>query len=262
MNIAEEKNYCYSMMKDITDERRRLSEMYMSLKTRVDELNRLEEKGVEELSTKGFFDMFNDRETHIQITNINRETESAIKTRHVEIEKDIPKPRYDKAESTIFETKLEKEKRLADKEREQKAAENLRVVADNLISEMEAKKEVAATTQPTIPLAEIEKTKDEEARKYKMKPTTSKRGPKPGTPRGRRVETGLSTNDASGYMEEILKLHGKPMHREELYKIVVQKSGAHQLTLQNFANNILLRVTKMNPKIVRSQNKGFYEYKK
>jgi len=65
------------MMKDITEERRKLSDQYFSLKERLDDLIKLEQRGIEQLSTKGFFDLFNDRETNIQITNVNREVNHA-----------------------------------------------------------------------------------------------------------------------------------------------------------------------------------------
>lgn len=271
MNINEEKSYCYQMMKDITEERRRLSEMYMSLKVRVDELNRLEEKGVAELSTKGFFDMFNDRETHIQITNVNREANAVINppVEKVEkvVEKDIPVPRYDKKEQDVLMTQKEKELERERQKVREAAEKQLQEVIVAMEKENEAKKQVAAT-QLTIPLAEIEIAKEKDAKykpkTHKPKPEPKepgKRGPKPGTPRGRRVSSGISTDEANVFIEQILKEHGKPLHREKLWEAVVIRSGANQLSMQNFVNNILLRVMKKNSKIVKATEQGFYQFK-
>lgn len=373
MNIAEEKNYCYSMMKDITDERRRLSEMYMSLKTRVDELNRLEEKEkeTEKQSTKDFFGQFGEREIHIQINNFNDETNAPMNKANEEIvataeinkpseeivataeeiistlEQMTPPPTFEATQAKAvkeFEYKQAEPENVpssnnydngsytgvkigADKVRRYQAyytcdnarcrhkgkryitpetifvychecASKMKVrpatsqgfpsqdsfknffIAGNRITEEEIKsyanpaeriedvlskyegerenftniritkkpdKKEAIQKQMEIPLKEIESAKPE---------------PKPEPQRGRRVESGLSTKDASILVEEILRTHRKPMHREELWKIVVQKSGAHQLSFQNFVNNILLRIIKVNPKVTRAKEKGFYQFKK
>lgn len=231
MNISEEKNYLYGMMKDITDERRRLSEMYMSLKTRLDQLNTLEEKGVTELSTKGFFDMFNDRETTIQITNVQREAQSAIKQ---EIEKDIPMPR-----------------RYVDTESAMKVAEEtVQQIEDERLNQQAA----ATTVEPNIPQEKIEELKDKDFKNAKMKPRKQIKK------RGTRVITGLSTKEANKLVEEILRERNEPVSNKELYDLVVQKSGHKDVTLKNFTGNVLTRIFKMNEHVVRSGT-GFSRYK-
>lgn len=78
MNISEEKRYVYQLMREITEERRKLTEIYFSLKERLDELNKLEEKGLDELSMQGYFDLYKQREKEIVIDNIKRETKHII----------------------------------------------------------------------------------------------------------------------------------------------------------------------------------------
>jgi hypothetical protein len=78
MNIAEEKVYIYSMMRDITEERRDLTKIYFELKSRLDELNRLELRGLEDLSVKGYVDLNKSRNTETAIINIQREASHAI----------------------------------------------------------------------------------------------------------------------------------------------------------------------------------------
>lgn len=94
MNISEEKEHLYSMMREITEERRKLTEIYFSLKQRLDSLNGLEIRGLEDLSIKGYVDLFNSREKNQTITNIEREM-SAIKNEAEKKEKEeeykIPK---------------------------------------------------------------------------------------------------------------------------------------------------------------------------
>ena len=233
MNVSEEKNYLYGMMKDITDERRRLSEMYMSLKTRLDQLNTLEEKGVTELSTKGFFDYFNNSDTTIQITNVQREAQATI-NRELEKEKDIPMPR-----------------RYADIDLATKVSEEtIQKIAD----ENPAQQVAATTMESIIPQEKIEEMKDKDFKNSKTKPRKQVKK------RGTRVITGLSTKEANEMVEEILKERIEPVSNKELYDLVVQKSGHKDITLKNFTGNVLTRIFKMNEHVVRSGT-GFSQYK-
>jgi hypothetical protein len=78
MNIDEEKIYIYKMLRDITKERRQLVEMYFDLKKRLDFLNLMEERGVEELNITGYVNLYNQTQKEIAVTNIKRETEHII----------------------------------------------------------------------------------------------------------------------------------------------------------------------------------------
>lgn len=73
MNISEEKRYVYEMMKDITNERRLLSEMYMELKKRLSELNSLEERGFTDLDVEGFLDYSKNKSSDLLKNNMQRE---------------------------------------------------------------------------------------------------------------------------------------------------------------------------------------------
>jgi phosphosulfolactate synthase (CoM biosynthesis protein A) len=90
MNILEEKQYIYEMMKDITSERRKLVEIYWDLKKRLDFLNSLEERGLEELSLEGYIDLHNKINKEIAVENIKRESSYIIE--------EIEKPKKEKNE--------------------------------------------------------------------------------------------------------------------------------------------------------------------
>lgn len=78
LNINEEKAFVYSMMKEITEERRRLTDIYYDMKKRLDDLDRLEIKGVEELSLQGMIELHDARKTALAVANIQRESLRAI----------------------------------------------------------------------------------------------------------------------------------------------------------------------------------------
>jgi len=87
MNISEEKEHLYSMMREITEERRRLTEIYFSLKQRLDSLNTLEVRGLEDLSIKGYVDLFNNRDRKQVTTNLEREMNAVKEKAEKEEEK-------------------------------------------------------------------------------------------------------------------------------------------------------------------------------
>lgn len=78
MNINEEKIYIYGMLKDITIERRKLVDMYYDLKKRLDFLNSMEEKGIQDLSIKGYADLHNQNQKEAIINNMQREVEYQV----------------------------------------------------------------------------------------------------------------------------------------------------------------------------------------
>ncbi|MFQ3543670.1 hypothetical protein Q7A53_06260 [Halobacillus rhizosphaerae] len=78
MNISEEKGFLFEMMKDVTKERRELTSIYYGLKTRLDQLNELEQRGIEDLSVKGYVDAYTDYERVNSIQNIQREANNLI----------------------------------------------------------------------------------------------------------------------------------------------------------------------------------------
>ena len=73
MNIREEKKYIYDMMRTVVDERRTLTDIYFSLKERLNDLDELERKGLSDLSIKGYVDLQNERNQTLMLENTQRE---------------------------------------------------------------------------------------------------------------------------------------------------------------------------------------------
>jgi small-conductance mechanosensitive channel len=87
MNISEEKQFIYDMMRDVSKERRQLTEIYFGLKERLDDLNKLELRGLEDLSVKGYVDLYNNHNRTKSIENVKRESENVINKINKESEK-------------------------------------------------------------------------------------------------------------------------------------------------------------------------------
>lgn len=110
MDIQKEKTYIYEMMKEITQERRRLTDIYYGLKERLDFLFQQEQKGLETLSLKGYTDLFNQIQKEIAVTNIQREANHVIKQMETPLEENksiIPKQEIEKEKDIVYK----KEKR-------------------------------------------------------------------------------------------------------------------------------------------------------
>ena len=94
MNIAQEKQYVYDMMREITIERRQLTDIYFQLKKRLEELDELEMRGLEELSIKGYIELQNEKDKELKTSNIQRELvyiEEKVKTEDDDSPSIIPK---------------------------------------------------------------------------------------------------------------------------------------------------------------------------
>lgn len=93
MNLQEEKLYIYKIMQQIikerrilteqslviAEERKKLTEMYFSLKQRFESLEELEMRGLENLSVKSFVDMKNDQDKTLALENLQREMDQLKK---------------------------------------------------------------------------------------------------------------------------------------------------------------------------------------
>lgn len=73
MDIAEEKQFIYTMMKDIVAERRKLTDTYYDLKKRLETLDELEEKGIRALSINGYSDFKRQQDEQRIASNVERE---------------------------------------------------------------------------------------------------------------------------------------------------------------------------------------------
>ena len=109
MNISQEKEHLYLMMRDITSERRKLTDMYYGLKERLDELHKLESRGLEDMAVNGYIDMFNKVQKEIAVTNVRRESENIIKNIEKESEQMLSASCKD-GEDTVFKKEIEEDK--------------------------------------------------------------------------------------------------------------------------------------------------------
>lgn len=248
MNIGEEKAFLYGMMKDITEERRRLTDMYFSLKERIDALHKLEEIGVGDLSTKGFIDLWNDRNVQIQMANINREKE---------YQKELQTPRYDKIAYTLEQGQAERAERIAEREKEmQEAAERKELeTRDREWAIQQAKKEADEDEVAQASLFVSEKISEqvEQVEQVGQKKKTKK------AKKGQRNVSGLKTKEAIFFVKKILAEHGTPMTTKDLLEKVEELSG-FEVGHKNFANNVMRRVMAADSKIERP-TPGFYQYR-
>lgn len=79
MDINQEKKYIYSIMKEVTEERRSLTEIYYRLKERLDKLHELEQRGLTNLDLKGYVDLHNELSKKNIVDNIKRESNKIVK---------------------------------------------------------------------------------------------------------------------------------------------------------------------------------------
>lgn len=280
MNIGEEKTFLYGMMKDITEERRRLTETYFSLKERIDTLHKLEEKGLSDLSTKGYIDLFNDRETQTRVMNLNREMQHAIDRERRE--KDLMKPRYDKVAETLErgqadrtaerERAIQKAKAEADEEeqvqrslheseqvtmqlQEQEPEENLALRTQNVLQQLaEARaNHKAKTLEPVLKQEEVEK----EIKPYSGRGRPPKGYVKPEKPKAKVKNNIVKEKESTPLIGRILRQNGI-MKLEDLRAEFSKKIG-FEITSDRFNNNILYRALKNDPKIERI-DRGLYQY--
>jgi hypothetical protein len=85
MNINNEKEMVYQIITELTAERRKLTEERFALtkeigewKERLNELNRLEEKGLDNLDTIGLYELRKKAHNNQEILNVTRETKSLV----------------------------------------------------------------------------------------------------------------------------------------------------------------------------------------
>lgn len=111
MNIDEEKEHVYTLMKEITVERRKLTEMYFSLKERLDDLSKLEQRGLTEMSLQGYVDLHNKMQkdySESAIKNIERESQYSI--RRIERDNREREAEEKRKEEPKFKKEIQEEK--------------------------------------------------------------------------------------------------------------------------------------------------------
>lgn len=110
MNVGQEKEHIYSIMRDITAERRRLTDMYFEMKKRLDSLYELEEKGLYDLDIKGYVDLRNELSREASLRNVARESENAINKINEDF--DSRSSEEDEEKKSIIKKSINKERSL------------------------------------------------------------------------------------------------------------------------------------------------------
>lgn len=110
MNVGQEKEHIYSIMRDITAERRRLTDMYFEMKKRLDSLYELEEKGLYDLDIKGYVDLRNELNREASLRNVARESENAINKINEDF--DSRSSEEDEEKKSIIKKSINKERSL------------------------------------------------------------------------------------------------------------------------------------------------------
>jgi len=115
MNINKEKEYIYNIISELTLERRKLTEERMLLtqeigdwKNRLNELNNLEEKGMDNLDIMSFVELKQQAEKNRELLNVKRETENIITNINEKIE--VAPIIEQKEEENVLFTVAEQEK--------------------------------------------------------------------------------------------------------------------------------------------------------
>lgn len=127
MKFAEEKEYLYNIMLNSSEERKRLTEIYWDAKKRIDEINKMEETGLAELSTKGYFDYHNKKTKEMIVENIDREMNIAKQR----IEKE-----YEKKNEIVPEEEIIKEKHKEPKKRSTVDLDKVSVLVADVLREV------------------------------------------------------------------------------------------------------------------------------
>lgn len=108
LNISDEKKYLYELMKEITTERRKLTDMYSGLKERLDEISKLEKLGLDEIPIQTIIDFNNSKNAKRRIANIERHTGHTIKK--IENEAELKANPAEREIIPKVEIEIEKEK--------------------------------------------------------------------------------------------------------------------------------------------------------
>lgn len=134
MNISQEKEYIYKLMREITEERRVLTNLYYDLHKRMADLNKLEETGLTDLSIEGYADLHNKMNKNLIISNQQREAmqifaesrkeveEQPVQEKPVEEKRIIPLEEIDRVKqldkkSKVKVSKPKKRKRIVERKK-------------------------------------------------------------------------------------------------------------------------------------------------
>ena len=155
LNIKEEKMYCYHMMIDIGKERRELTNMYLTLRERLEDLDKLERKGIDQLDMRGYVDMYNEAQSRVAIENIQRESNALINRIQKEAEPEQPKstiPSHEVAEQRYRDNQnsnIKRSKPVTEEETEIKRPKKQKAKT-NKVSRDEQRRRSSMTREETL----------------------------------------------------------------------------------------------------------------
>ncbi|PGO60736.1 hypothetical protein [Priestia megaterium] len=255
MNITQEKEYLYGMMKDMIEEKRQMTDMIHGVKKRLDHLHNLELRGIEELSTEGYIDLYNRYSRTTATNNIERETNFMLEkmgTPSMATQQHVSREQSVAQEEFAEKVKKHNEERLKSiKQAQLIAEEDARRVAKNI--ENSSKRTIEEINrEPEEP-----KTKGEmivEGMKKQDHLSGKKVAPEPEKEKSKR----LNIPKVEETIIKVLKEAGRPMQLKELIDKTSESYG-QEINTKNFSNNIITRLAKKDKKLTKPSF-GFYQY--
>lgn len=287
MNINEEKAFVYSMMKEVTEERRRLTDIYYDLKKRLDDLDRLEHRGVDELSLQGMIDLHNAKTTALAVANIQRESMRAIERVQEKVTPEsIMANLANLQEQLVKVTQQSEQTQLSQQKQQVQPMQNVSkdlpqpknyfnplanlTTVPRITPKIEPQKEV----KQEVLIEKIQREQERAIEKVKndVKPIDDAIIPKAeiikekeraidkdkAKRKGKKTST-VNFEKVSSIIMSILKEAGQPVSSKDLY-LETNRRYDFEIDQKNFSNNIMFRMAKDNPKIDRAM-RGYYQYK-
>lgn len=231
MKISEEKEYIYSMMRDITAERRQLTEMYLNLSKRLEILNNYQEFGLDVLDSSGFSNEGGISESTVLETLSGNRT---VENEPVGVPALVVEPSKEHATPVVedvvpIESNWSNEKTLKES-----------MVALESLKESRKRAPSKKTNDTKKPVRDIATLKADRTRNKQNN-----------------RKSGLSTEMAVGIIEGIMKETNEVMKPTDIHAKLVEQTK-FEVSKNNFTVNILPRVLKKTNKI---EKVGFGEYR-
>ncbi|MFS0905825.1 hypothetical protein AB3N02_22640 [Priestia aryabhattai] len=242
MDIYREKEYLYSVIREMIEERRRITDTIYGFKERLDYILSLEQKGLTDLSLQGYVDLYNKTNRELSTANIERETKHMIRSVANEVQNVVKDTVKDTARQSAFTQRVADYREQQTDEREE-AKRHYNTMVEN-----QAKRAIAKINKEPEP----EMTKGEKIiQGQRQQDMFSRKAP--------RTEPYLTVEKVVESIAHVLKEEGVPMQVKDMYEKVQEHYGA-PIKYENFKNNIIHRAVKRNDRIMRA-SRGFYQYK-
>lgn len=252
MVIDEEKRYLYEQMTLVMQERRVLTDVYFELKKRMDELNRLESRGLDELSVKGYVDLHRENTVNRPVANVLREMKhTENKAKHV-AEQPSSHRHDNEANTSRFTNEAQKEQ------------EKIYAEVDSKSKDLKSKRDLKATKDDKL-VREMQQTagKIQEQSEEKEKELIPKKVIDDAKARERKSKRGpntMSLDKAIPLIIQTLKQGGRPMKAGEIFT-AISENEEFPIQLKNFRNNILPRAMQKDKRIERVMT-GYYQVRR